>query len=61
MYVKKIKDFDFQPGALVLVRNSWIEMELNWKAKEKYFGPIVVVRRSPQGSYTLAELDGAIS
>jgi hypothetical protein len=56
-----IRDFDFKLGALVLVRNSSIETDLGRKMKPRYFGPMVVIRRTPNGAYRLAELDGAIS
>lgn len=60
-YQNTIRDYDFKPGALVLVRNSAIELEHSRKAKPKYLGPMVVVRRTRGGAYILAELSGAIS
>jgi len=56
-----IRDFDFKPGALVLVRNLAIEMELNRKSKPRYLGPMVAVRRTERGAYVLAELDGSVA
>jgi len=58
---KTIIDFDFAPGSLVLVRNSKIELELNRKHKPRYFGPMVVVRRTRKGAYVLCELDGSVA
>ena len=60
-YRHTIKDFNFQPGDLVLVRNSKIETEASRKAKPRYTGPMAVVRKTIGGSYVLAELDGALS
>jgi len=38
-----IRDFNFQRGALVLVRNTAIEKALNRKMRPRYTGPMVVV------------------
>ena len=37
---------DFEPGALVLVRNTNIDKELGSKTKPRYLGPMVVVRKT---------------
>ena len=58
---KAIIDYDFKPGSLVLIRNSAVEMELNRKTKPRFFGPMIVVRRTQYGAYILSELNGAIS
>ena len=57
----RIIDFDFKPGALVLIRNTRIEESLNRKTKPRYIGPMVVVRKTAGTSYVVSELDGAQS
>jgi hypothetical protein len=57
-YKHTIKDFNFKPSTLILVRNPGIEMD---KTKPRYFGPMLVVRQTCNGTYRLAELDGAVS
>ena len=53
-----ICDFDFKPGVLILVCNPSVEHD---KVKPRYCGPMVVVRRTCNGTYRLAELDGVVS
>ena len=56
-----IRDYDFTPGSLVLVRNTRVENDLSRKSKPCYLGPMVVVRRTCNGAYILAELTGAVA
>lgn len=60
-YANTIVDYDFKPGALVLVRNITAEKDLGGKVRPRYLGPMVVIRRTEGGSYRLAGLDGAVS
>jgi hypothetical protein len=60
-YQNTVKDHNFGPGSLVLVHNPGVDSELVNKTRPRYFGPMVVIRRTRNGAYHLAELDGAVS
>jgi len=57
-YANTIRDFDFAPGSLVLVRNSNLTMD---KMKPHYLGLMIVLQRTRNGAYQLGKLDGAVS
>ncbi|KAI0323336.1 hypothetical protein GY45DRAFT_1219743, partial [Cubamyces sp. BRFM 1775] len=57
---RAIRDFNFQRGALVLLRNTAIEKALNRKMRPRYLGPYVVLARNRGGAYVVAELNGAV-
>jgi len=60
-YQNTILAYNFKPGDLVLVRNLGLDLHLGCKTKPRYIGPMVIIRRTPNGAYCLAELDGAVS
>lgn len=55
-----IKDYDFKPGDLILIRNTTVEKSLNSKMEPRYLGPMVVVRKTKGGSYLCCEMNGAM-
>ena len=60
-FANTIHDFNFKPGSLILVLNKKLKPASNAKCKPHYFGPMVIVSRSQNRSYRLAEVDGAIA
>jgi transposase InsO family protein len=57
---KTLRTTDFDPGDLVLIRNSRVEKNLDRKSEPRYIGPFVVIRKARKGSYILRELDGTV-
>jgi len=60
-YENTLLAYDFKPGDLVLMRNATMELNIGCKTKLHYVGPMVVLRRTRNGVYHLAELDGVVS
>jgi transposase InsO family protein len=57
---RRLQKRNYEPGELVLVRNSRLEMTIaKFKTDPRYIGPYEVVRRTKRGTYVLRELDGA--
>ncbi|KDQ34076.1 hypothetical protein PLEOSDRAFT_1033431 [Pleurotus ostreatus PC15] len=60
-YHHRIQKESYEPGELVLVRNTRLEDHLTrFKTRPRYLGPYEVVRRTPNGTYVIKELDGAV-
>ena len=57
---RTIRNFNFQRGDLVLMRNTAIEKSLNRKMRPRYLGPLVIVSRNKGGAYIICELDGTV-
>src|SRR5438309_10100498 len=55
-----IKDYNFQLGDLVLMRNTAIKKALNRKMRARYLGPLIVISRNKGSAYILTELDSTL-
>jgi hypothetical protein len=59
-FIKKLTRKTYEPGELVLLRATEIEMSLNRKHQPRYQGPYEVAYRTTGGNYRLKELDGTL-
>jgi hypothetical protein len=57
---KKLQPRNYNPGELVLIRNTQIENRMSRKHMPRYLGPYEVVRKNRGGAYVIQELDGSI-
>jgi hypothetical protein len=59
-YKNVIKDYEFGPGDVVLVRNTVDEGSLSGRNRDRWWGPLIVVRRTKGGAYIVCEFNGAV-
>nr|GAT44250.1 predicted protein [Mycena chlorophos] len=59
-YQHVIRDYAFGPGDVVLIRNTVDEESLSARNRERWWGPVVVVRRTQGGAYIVCEFNGAV-
>jgi hypothetical protein len=59
-YQHVIKDYDFGPGDVVLVRNTVDEGSLSGRNRDRWWGPLIVVRKTKGGAYIVCEFNGAV-
>ncbi|KAG5640152.1 hypothetical protein DXG03_000908 [Asterophora parasitica] len=60
IHARTVRDFDFQPGSLVLMCNTKVEKSLNRKMRPQYLGPLVIVSQNHSSAYIVCELNGSI-
>jgi len=61
-FARRLQKESYQPGTLVLIRNTPIEnsVSIERKTANRYMGPYRVVRRTQGGSYILEEMNGSL-
>jgi hypothetical protein len=59
-YKHAIKDYCFEPGDFVLVRNTVDEGSLSGRNRDRWWGPLIMVRMTKGGAYIVCEFNGAI-
>ena len=55
-----IKDFNFKPLDLVLVKNMVVEHSHSAKMLPRFHGPLVVIMKTQGGNYIVVGLDGSV-
>jgi hypothetical protein len=55
-----MRDYNFERGDLVLLRNTQIKKALNRKMRPQYLSPLIVIAHNYGGVYILCELDGTV-
>jgi len=57
-FIKRLSRTIYEPGELVLVRNTPVEMSLDRKKEQRYLGPYEIALRTSWNNYYINELDG---
>jgi hypothetical protein len=59
-FIKRLTREKYEPGELVILRNTPVELSLDRKSEPRYLGPYEVAKRTIKGNYKLKELDGTL-